>query len=158
MSGGLSVLLAIAALWISNDAYKVGFGILAFVCFVSAAYQAWKAEREKLIAVLPDLRRKPLALLRAKGVAIRNAGQKQKEATFKEWLADTEKWDADVLAEIRKTDEADAEWFDILDAVPEARVQYIPYPGDQHRHIKAMREHDYRLVKLEQLIQKYGNN
>jgi hypothetical protein len=45
MSGPLSVPLAIAAIFVSGDALKIGLGITSFVCVCVAAYALWSRER-----------------------------------------------------------------------------------------------------------------
>jgi redox-regulated HSP33 family molecular chaperone len=49
MSSGISVPLAIAAVYVDNPQLKIGLGITAFVCFVFASFRIWKAEREARI-------------------------------------------------------------------------------------------------------------
>jgi hypothetical protein len=46
MSSGISVPLAIAAVYVDNAPLKIGLGITAFICFVFAAYRIWQVERE----------------------------------------------------------------------------------------------------------------
>jgi hypothetical protein len=101
-------------------------------------------------------RRKRLSILRSEGVIIRNRGQQRSRDELPSWVAETEQWLKDVLVAISTIDEADAEWFKTLDAVPSARVTMIATADAERQHIKAFNEHDYRLVRLDQLILKYG--
>ena len=58
---------------------------------------------------------------------------------------------------VAQIDPADAEWFRILDVVPEPRVPlYMPRKHAEGAHLKAHREHDFRLCKMEQLIERYA--
>jgi len=49
MSGGISVPLVIAAVYFTNPPLKIGLGLTAIVCFVSASFHIWKVEREARI-------------------------------------------------------------------------------------------------------------
>jgi hypothetical protein len=51
MSGSLSVPLAIAAYFVSNDLAKLGLYITAVVCFGASAFSVWRAERLKVNAL-----------------------------------------------------------------------------------------------------------
>jgi hypothetical protein len=93
-----------------------------------------------------------LAELRADGVTIRNAALNFLDASS--WVYDTHQWMNRVIDTIKEIDKADAEMFRTLDAVPPPRVPHHPNASPQLA--KAFREHDFRLVKLERLIEKYG--
>lgn len=100
-----------------------------------------------------------LAELRSSGVNLRNTGMtlQARNGDFNAWKAETEDWLNRVLAEISNIDPADAEWFRVLDTVPEPRVPlYFPYKTKEGLHLKLHREHDYRLLRLDKLIGKYG--
>ena len=45
MSGGLSVPLAIIALFVSNDVARIVLGLTAVVCFTVSSYLVWERER-----------------------------------------------------------------------------------------------------------------
>jgi hypothetical protein len=49
MSGALSVPLAIAALFVSNDSARLGLGLTAVVCFIASSYLVWRKERLRAI-------------------------------------------------------------------------------------------------------------
>ena len=49
MSGPLSVPLAIAALYVTNDLAKALLGITAIVCVVFASYWTWRLERQAVV-------------------------------------------------------------------------------------------------------------
>jgi hypothetical protein len=83
-----------------------------------------------------------LAQLRSEGVALRNTGMnlQTSQGDFDEWEADIAAWLDRVIAEISNIDVADAEWFRILDAVPEARVHLnFPRKHKEGLHIKLHR-------------------
>jgi hypothetical protein len=93
-----------------------------------------------------------LADLRTEGVELRNECQTLR-IEIDTWITRCDYWTERALKTIKQLDEADAEWFKTLDAVPQPR---IPLHGSYHREqIKRYREHDYYLVKLERLIEKY---
>jgi hypothetical protein len=109
--------------------------IWAFATFfvgrlVMAPYWMWLEDQKVSPAKVDLAKRKRLSQLRSDGVARRHAA-------------------------ISTIDEADADWFAILDAVPQSRVPVWPFKGGQH--LKAFGEHDYRLLRLDQLIQKFGS-
>jgi hypothetical protein len=60
MSSGLSVPLAMAAVYVDNPPLKIGLGLLAIVCFVFASFRIWKSERLKVIALKADAGRTKL--------------------------------------------------------------------------------------------------
>jgi hypothetical protein len=49
MSGGLSVPLAIAAFFVTNDLARISLGFTAIVCFIASAYLVWRKERRRTI-------------------------------------------------------------------------------------------------------------
>ena len=51
MSGPLSVPLAVAAIFVTNDRVKVGLWITSIGCVISASYWTWRAERERVIVL-----------------------------------------------------------------------------------------------------------
>ena len=124
----------------------------------------WMSFQLSLIGVwykLPVNKRKTvryeLTVLRTKGVGVRNNAHYlglELPPTVKEWLGSVDSWNNSVIESIKKYDPSDAEWFKTLDTVPTPRVQY---PSNDPIIIKAFREHDYRLKRLDDLIQKYGN-
>src|SRR4051812_1584711 len=80
MSGGPSVPLMIAALFMPNHALAIGSGLLGIVCGVLASYFVWGAERKKVVALEKQLERDPkkdeaitnLLRLRDEGIGHRN--------------------------------------------------------------------------------------
>ena len=58
MSGPASVPAAVLALWLSNDAAKIGFALTGFFCAWITAYRVWKPEREKNLAVAESIERR----------------------------------------------------------------------------------------------------
>lgn len=47
--------LAFAAYYVSNDHAKIGFGLLAVVCFLAGAYRLWAAERKVAVRLQQKL-------------------------------------------------------------------------------------------------------
>ena len=96
--------------------------------------------------------KKRLADLRTEGVVLRNRGETL-SVGVSEWIMECMAWTRRVIETIQIISPADAEWFNTLDAIPEPRV---PITGsDNFLQIKAYREHDFYLVKLERLLEKY---
>jgi hypothetical protein len=126
-----------------------GIGLVVALCLVNY----W------LLEYLVDLRRRiggarhELARLRTAGVVIRNEGMSITNVdAWKDWEKRASTWNDDVIASIKKINEADAEWFSILDVVPEARLPIsATLPLDLRvsaAHHKLYREHDFRLKRL----------
>jgi len=93
-----------------------------------------------------------LADLRTEGVVLRNRGETIRVG-ISEWITECMDWTRRVVETIAIISPADAAWFNILDAVPAPRVpikdSYNPV------QLKAYREHDFYLAKLERLLEKY---
>lgn len=97
-----------------------------------------------------------LSHLRAKGVGIRNDGRFgfRDEISWLDWKQEAEDWNTEVIAAIGKVNEADAQWFSILDIVPEPRLPMKVktlnklYEG----HMKLYREHDCRVARLGEMV------
>lgn len=109
----------------------------------------------------PDflLMRVRLSELRSTGVTLRNAGTalQNSNGDFEAWETSINAWLQQVVSEISAIDAADSEWFKVLDAVPDPRVPlYFPKKHKEGKHIKLHREHDYRLLRLDKLLEKYG--
>jgi hypothetical protein len=85
-------------------------------------------------------------------VALRNRGQFLRIG-IPEWITECVDWTDRVIKTIAEISPADAEWYKTLDAVPPPR---IPLTGNFNlAQIKAYTEHDFYLVKLDELIKKY---
>lgn len=99
-----------------------------------------------------------LAQLRSSGVVIRNDAANVSEFTLVEWIGRVEKWMKETIETIYCISPTDSELFRTLDVVPAARVQ-VPVALTNTMQIgalvKAYNEHDYRLVRLVELIAKY---
>jgi hypothetical protein len=89
-----------------------------------------------------------LAQLRTEGVAIRNRGQSLPD-NVSDWSAESLAWMERTANAIGAINTADAEWFRTLDAVPPPRIS-VPTTA------RVYAEHDFWLVKLEQLITRYS--
>lgn len=103
-----------------------------------------------------------LSRLRAEGVELRNAAIAifSTQTEFDEWKKKALEWNKRVIEEIRKINEADAEWFSILDVVSPPRIamanqsppQTVASMGWQGAQIKLYKEHDCRLARLGDMI------
>lgn len=95
-----------------------------------------------------------LAKLRAVGVKLRNQGRSiSTDAELEYWEKQTLVWNDEVIKNIRAINEADAEWFSILDTVPAARIPLATSPaGKVNAHFKAFCEHDFRVKRLGKMI------
>ncbi len=49
MSGGLSVPLTVAAVFIPGTAYKIGLATLAVIAFMGSSYRVWRNERRRAV-------------------------------------------------------------------------------------------------------------
>ena len=92
-----------------------------------------------------------LSRLRKEGVELRNEGMQAKNITsLSAWMASVSDWNMRVIKAIKKVNEADAEWFSVLDVVPRPRLKFTAMNAD---HSKAFNEHDFRLKILGEMIQ-----
>ena len=98
-------------------------------------------------------RRLLLAQLRTAGVGVRNRGILLEPADLDSWWKKVNKWSDATIAAVEFVNPADAEWLRTLDAVPPPRIQFRPIGSG---HAKAFGELDFRLVRLEALITRYG--
>lgn len=121
----------------------VALGLIAF----------WLLER--LVKLERQIKgaRLELARLRTDGVALRNEGRGflGTEPAWPDWEKRVLQWNDDVIANIKKINEADAEWFSVLDVVPPPRLKPHAYPGSDG-HNKLYPEHDFRLKRLGEMI------
>ena len=138
---------ALAADTIANSA-AIGVPAVLALALVYGTYRYvhWELARNAYGA------RDVLSALRADGVELRNQGLRL-GVDIAAWDRASTAWSDKVAATIREIDPADAEWFRTLDAVPAARVQPLELDA---RHLKSFREHDFRLVRLEELIKRYS--
>jgi hypothetical protein len=123
-------------------------------------YTELQVNRAQVEAIWPKPNlRLLLARLRREGVAIRNDSCRLEleDADFNAWSLEGDKWRERTAYVIEQIDAADAEWFRILDIVPEPREPLLmPRKKHEGKHFAAHRQHDFRLAKLEQLIQRYS--
>lgn len=99
-----------------------------------------------------------LAKLRSQGVVIRNDVETVVDITAHKWVKRTHDWMRIVIEAIGYLNAADAEIFSTLDTVPNARVQMLVKVTDAHLAQivnNAFRQHDLRLVRLKEFIDKY---
>ncbi|GMV61354.1 MAG: hypothetical protein AMXMBFR74_05230 [Parvibaculum sp.] len=104
-----------------------------------------------------------LSHLRGEGVKLRNAATSvfPTQRDFDEWEKKVLDWRTLVIEEIRKINEADAEWFSVLDVVPPPRISISSLTPTQTAATmnwaaaqkKLYGEHDCRLARLGDMIQ-----
>jgi hypothetical protein len=101
-----------------------------------------------------------LTQLRGKGVVIRNEAAKiQYTSHLDDWSGRVTEWMYEVIDILKTVSAADSEWFATLDTVGTARVQVpIRLTGqtDISMLMSTYNQHDLRLVRLENLLKKYG--
>ena len=141
-------LAELTSVTIPNEEAKIEAG------FMQATYE--KNKDDKGSAVLR------LAQLRTEGVVIRNEAQSGQvdDQNFQEWSGRADKWRRDVIDVIRHVNRADSEWFSTLDVVPPARVSAPIRVGlnnvsEATNFVRIYNQHDYRLVRIEELLLKY---
>jgi hypothetical protein len=117
---------------------------------------AYSRRRSAHISLLMEATGVPLALarLRHKGVQIRNKAKWNFNSAeeFNNWKSSVEKWMEEVISALETHAPADAEWFRVLDSVPSPRIHCA---ATDRRHLKLFKEHDYRLVRLDELLSHY---
>jgi hypothetical protein len=97
--------------------------------------------------------RSELTRLRADGIGLRIRGQPLKHGVA-EWMAECASWSDKVTQTIAKISSADAEALKAPGTLPPPR---IPLKGsDDPEQIRVYTEHDFQLVRLEKLIEKYS--
>ncbi len=90
--------------------------------------------------------------LRKTGVAIRDQGRELVPSTLDSWIGLVREWQEDAIEAIEIYSLGDAEWFAERDEIPAPRVAAnIVSP----KHESHFREHDYRLVRLDKLLEEY---
>jgi hypothetical protein len=167
MSGGLSVPAAVSALYVQNDTARAALWITAALALVLSGYFVWRLERQKVIGLSKSERleewRAALGELRAIGVKLRNDAQfgfHEGDIDLKKWIGEATDWNINVIQTIRALYPAEATWFQTLDVIPEARISLRLEKGligteDGDRAVFLWPMHDFRLVKLEEIIKKY---
>lgn len=120
-----------------------------------------------LLEYVVDLRRQifgtrvSLSKLRSEGVSIRNKGAKRFQTleAYEEWHESVLDWNDRTISEIRKINEADAEWYAVLDIVEPPRLpievskSFRPALPWDELHDVNYRQHDFRLKRLGEMIQ-----
>ncbi|WP_334419370.1 MULTISPECIES: hypothetical protein [unclassified Bradyrhizobium] len=105
-------------------------------------------------------RRLKLSKLKGAGVQIRNASLflQHSSGNFDELLTQMESWERETVTAIAAIDPADAEAFRWLDEIPEPKIKLV-FPRTHHegQHIKSHNEHDFRIKKLDLLIDRYAS-
>lgn len=78
------------------------------------------------------------------------------EGSLMHWQSEIHKWNLDVIAELKKINEATSKWFETLDVFPEARTG-CEFPDGYpdilkafHMHLLAM--HDARVARLGDMV------
>jgi hypothetical protein len=161
MSGIPTIPAAGLGLYVQNATARYVFWVTAAFCLALSSYFVWREERLRVIALdkseQREIVRAELSHLRNLGVGIRNDASPGL-LTRDQWPAWIERtaWNAEAIAAIRKVSNADAGWFEIADIMPKARLGVAIDEAMPHDEVaQALRRfqlHDFRLVKLEQLI------
>ncbi|HEY6257216.1 MAG TPA: hypothetical protein VIY51_15640 [Xanthobacteraceae bacterium] len=97
--------------------------------------------------------RNELAHLRTEGIGLRIRCQSLREG-IPEWIAECTNWADKVIQTIAKISSADAESLKTPGVVPSPRIPLKR--SDNPEQIKAYAEHDFYLVRLEKLLEKYS--
>jgi hypothetical protein len=146
MLGGIPSMTALVGLpsWV--------VALLVFLCLVIY----WLLERLVYLEHRINIARADLARLRTKGVEIRNRGIREidTEQKWDAWRNEASNWNNDVIEALRKNNEADAEWFSVLDIVPNPRIAIEALPPQQAAtdFVKLYREHDLRVKRLGEMV------
>ena len=125
-----------------------GLGVTVIFFFYTWWFLDHLVERNKRISGA----RVHLSTLRHAGVDIRNDGRFgiQTAADWNHWKSRAEEWEIKVIENIEIIDKGCAEWFRILDVVPQPRLHLTRFSED---HQKLYNEHDFRVKRLGELIQ-----
>jgi hypothetical protein len=133
-AAAMNVLASLNSWIIANTKYPT------LTLFFFGLLLAWMISQiAAVISNRPEELRLRLAQLRTEGVAIRNRAPAVSDMA--DWSKESLAWMGRTERVIRAINRADAEWFTTLDTVPPSR---------------AFAEHDFWLVKLEQLITRYS--
>lgn len=145
--------------WLADEFNKAGMNALvgfppwAVATIVMLLMIAWwlLEYAEKLQTQISGTRAHLSALL-SKGVEIRNDGRGKfpDQDSWIAWEESAVNWNSEVIEAIRKVNEADAQWFAVLDVVPSPRLKFDP---THIAHTKLYREHDFRLKRLGDMVQ-----
>lgn len=118
------------------------------------AIKIWSGKENKDAALLR------LTQLRGEGVVIRNAAAKIYYTNHLDaWSRSVTDWMREVIETLKTVSAADSEWFATLDTVGPARVQVpirLTGQADISMLVSTYNQHDLRLVRLENLLKKYG--
>jgi hypothetical protein len=98
-----------------------------------------------------------LAKLRTEGVAIRNEGRSiSHKQVLSKWEKKVGDWNSAVISSMGEINQADAEWFSVMDVIPDARLPIEnTIPNDLTAsavHHKLYREHDFQLRRLGEML------
>ena len=129
---------------------EIAIPVVGLILLMGALYRFLRREIERQF--INEDARLELAHRRTEGVALRNRCIPLTTG-LSEWIAECRSWSERVIETIKKISRADAEWFKTLDAVPPPRLFLESGNPEQ---ILTYRVHDFYLVKLEELIKKYG--
>jgi hypothetical protein len=147
---GLDVKAFQWAVYPTATAFLLGLLVAWFIYVLVSWFSTWRIHRARL----------KLAQLRREGVAIRNEGARLglvDDDNYDAWAARCTQWQNKVTRWIRVIDDADAEMWPILNAVPEPSVTLIlPKKHHEGAHLKLYREFDFRITKLQKLDEKYS--
>jgi hypothetical protein len=136
----------VARLW------EVVLSLGGAILLILYLYRFLRREVEREVRNEDAWLRRELAGLRADGIGLRVRGQSLGEGA-PEWIAECARWSAKVMQTLAKLSPSDAESFKAPAMVPPPR---IPLKGsDDPEQVRAYCEHDFHLVQLEKLFEKY---
>lgn len=100
-----------------------------------------------------QISRVELSKLRKRGVALRNEGKSlfSSNSEFLEWSQNTKDWHKEVYESLKKISEADAEWFETLDVVPQPRIPLLN-SFITNTQIDRYRQLDFQVRRLGEMI------
>ena len=100
-----------------------------------------------------------LTQLRTDGRRIRNDGALVDDSNIGEWLKRVVRWMIQVSRVIQNIDEADSQYFKTADAVPQPQVFKncnCQARANQADYLTFYSQHNLRLIRLDELLKKYG--
>jgi hypothetical protein len=137
--------------------WEIGLGVILIILWVSTL--RWIVKTRATIKGAWY----QLAVLREKGVGLRNDGLRisppiyrevYDKRSFLEWLEMTNSWYEETKTEVAKISEADAVWFGCMDIIPVVpRISHFnPLEVEGYNYIHALALHDERLSRLGEMI------
>jgi hypothetical protein len=145
-----------AEVWLTNKVPDpILFAFLTGLLFASwIVPAAWKIFQRRILHA--ESTRAKLGRMRQVGVDLRNKAQFgfERHEDIQPWMDAVAQWNSDIIGAIRNVSDADAEWFAIADIVEHPRIpmQTTEPNVSDDRSFFLYNLHDFRLLKLEELI------